>query len=466
MIDLISERAGGEVVACNDEFFAEAANLIKTSDPIANDEYTDRGKWMDGWETRRRREPGNDWCVIALGIPGLVRRVTLDTSHFTGNYPARFSLDAAARGPGDPVWTELIGLTDLEGDTIATFDVTDRHRVELVRLNIYPDGGVARLRVEGEPIPAMPQVCPQGQTDLASALAGGEVVDASDLHYSHPANILRPVDPAGMWDGWETRRRRDDGNDWVIVRLGLPGRVEAATIDTRFFKGNAPGWVSLETSSGGSEWVTVVDHVPVGADQVNDVVLEKPADTEMVRLSIYPDGGVARLRLLGVPRQEAATAIRLRYLNSLFDQAARGFFSTACKSTRWVQGMLAGRPFPSIDAVHDHARSCFDTLDEEDWLEAFAGHPRIGEQGDAIANREQAGAAGHEQELAQFNTEYEERFGFTYIVYATGKTGDELLDLARGRLGNSRAEELSVAAGEQREITTTRLRRMLCQEVT
>ena len=153
MIDLISDRAGGQVLAYNDEFFAPAANLIKAADPVANDEYTDRGKWMDGWETRRRREPGHDWVVVRLGIPGRIRRVVVDTSYFTGNFPERFSLDAS----GDPdletaTWTELIGPTPLEGSSVAEFEVTDPHRVEMVRFNIYPDGCVARLRVEGDAI--------------------------------------------------------------------------------------------------------------------------------------------------------------------------------------------------------------------------------------------------------------------------------------------------------------------------
>ncbi|HEU4894218.1 MAG TPA: bifunctional allantoicase/OHCU decarboxylase, partial [Acidimicrobiia bacterium] len=201
MIDLISERVGGRVVACNDEFFAPAINLISSHAPVANDDYTDRGKWMDGWETRRRREPGHDWVIVQLGIPGRIRSVTVDTSYFTGNYPEQFSLDATGGDDPEGEWVEIIPRTGLEGASVAEFAVEDPHRVVMVRLNIYPDGGVARLRVEGDPVPQFDEVCPEGEIDLASALVGGEAIDASDLHYSPPSNLLRPGPSAGLWDG-------------------------------------------------------------------------------------------------------------------------------------------------------------------------------------------------------------------------------------------------------------------------
>jgi allantoicase len=468
MIDLISDRAGGQVLAYNDEFFAPAANLIKAADPVANDEYTDRGKWMDGWETRRRREPGHDWVVVRLGIPGRIRRVVVDTSYFTGNFPERFSLDAS----GDPdletaTWTELIGPTPLEGSSVAEFEVTDPHRVEMVRFNIYPDGGVARLRVEGDAIPAMQLVCPEGETDLALSSVGGEVIDASDVHYSHPSNVLRPTSSVGMWDGWETRRRRGPGHDWIVVRLGLRGQVNRLVVDTTHFKGNAPGWVSAELSDDGISWSMVADRVPVSPDQVN-VIETAPGAGSRLRLSIHPDGGLARLRVLGTPSVETAGARRAEYVDSLFPGPAHSFFHAACGSKTWVDRMMERRPFGSVEALLREADLVFAGLDESDWLEAFGGHPRIGERGDATANREQSGTASATREtireLIEVNRRYEDKFGFTYIVYATGKTAEEMLQIARDRLDNQREQEIAIAAGEQRKITATRLRRMLCQE--
>ena len=469
MIDLISERVGGRVLACNDEFFAEAANLLKASPPTANDDYTDRGKWMDGWETRRRRDSGHDWCVLALGIPGKVGRVVVDTSHFTGNYPEEFSLEGSGDGdPEEAEWFELIPRTGLSGDSVATFEVASTARLAMVRLNIFPDGGIARLRLEGDPVPDVAAICTDGLVDLASSAVGGEVIDASDLHYSHPSNVLRPTRPAGMWDGWETKRRRDEGHDWIVVKLGLPGDIVELDVDTAYFKGNAPGWVSAEVSSNLAVWRRVVDRVPVEPHQHNRITLGTAESGSHLRLSIHPDGGLARLRVMGRPEHTVAGARCVDYLNSLTERQALRFFERACGSSRWAREVTARRPYPSVAAVLDTAESVFDSLVESDWLEAFGAHPRIGERGDGVANREQAGTATASRttlrDLVEVNRRYEEKHGFTFIVYATGKNADEMLEIARERLDRERDDEIVNAAGEQRKITRTRLARMLCQE--
>ena len=473
MIDLLSAGVGGRVVELNDEFFAEAVNLINEAAPAWKEgEYTDSGKWMDGWETRRRRDPGHDWCVLALGLPGRVQRVTVDTSFFTGNFPEEFSLEACGAGAddrlGEAQWVELIPVTGLAGDSVAVFEVTDPHRVTHLRLNIFPDGGVARLRIDGEPIPGREQVCPGGVVDLASQVVGGAALEASDTHYSHPSNLLRPTASRGMWDGWETRRRRGPGHDWAAFRLGLPGVVETVVVDTTHFKGNSPGWVSLDFSDDGVRWSSVVDTTPVGADALNQVAIDPSRHTAFVRLSMHPDGGVARLRVMGRADSDAAGVTRLAYLNSLYPPEAHRFFHTACASTTWAEEMAAARPFAGLEDLFDRAGRAFDRLTGADWAEAFAGHPRIGERGDATANGEQGGTAGASDrtlgELAEVNRAYEERFGLTYIVYASGKTAEEMLAIARSRLGNTKEEEIATAAAEQRRITDTRLRRMTCQE--
>ena len=462
MIDLISDLAGGRVTDFNDEFFAEAANLIKATPPVWKEgEYTDHGKWMDGWETRRRRDEGHDWCVVALGIPGRIRRVTVDTSFFTGNYPEQFSLEVS---PGNDQWLEAVAKTALDGDSVAVFDVDVPGRVEAVRLNIYPDGGVARLRVEGDPIPAMQAVCPDEAIDLASARLGGTWLEASDFHYSPPSNLLAPTESIGMWDGWETRRRRGPGHDWATFRLGIPGVIDRFVADSTHFKGNCPGWVSIDVSEDGDTWERVVDHVEVSPHNVNELTLKEPTHASFVRLCMHPDGGLARFRVLGRADPDAAGDVRIEYLNALFDGAAESFFKTACSASRWVQLMVASRPFSKVDDVRTGAESAFDELTEEDWLEAFAGHPRIGERGNETEQSEQAGSLGYEAELAEVNAAYEQKFGFVYLVYATGKSGPEMLEIARDRLRNTREEEIANAAGEQRKITATRLAKMLCQE--
>lgn len=473
MMDLLSAGVGGRVVACNDEFFAEATNLLKEEAPFWDkDRYVDTGKWMDGWETRRRREPGHDWCVLALGIPGLVRRVTVDTSHFTGNFPEAFSLEACGvdldERLDEAVWHEVIPRTLLQGDSVATFDTDFGWRVTHLRLNIYPDGGVARLHVEGTTVPAMGIVCPDGATDLAAAVVGGEASGASNAHYSHPSNMLKPIAPRGMWDGWETKRRRGPGHDWATFRLGLPGIVESVVVDTSYFKGNAPGWVSLDVSEDGMIWDEAVGHADVRPHAANHVSLEQPRHASMIRLNIHPDGGVARLRVMGRADEDAAGRLRMAYVDALFPDAARRFFRTACGATRWVEAMAHARPYGSVESLFAAAQSAFAELAEPDWLEAFAAHPRIGERGDAVSSKEQAGASSASREiirrLADVNRDYEERFGFIYIVLASGKTAEEMLAIAEARLANSREDELVAAAAEQQKITMRRLRQMTCQE--
>ena len=476
MVDLASARYGGEVIWCNDEFFAPASNLISPAAPVWREgEFTDHGKWMDGWETRRRREPGHDSCIIRLGLPGIVDAVTVDTSYFTGNYPESFSLDACGADSnrlGGAEWVELIPPTPLEGNTTATFDVRDDHRATHVRLNIYPDGGIARLRVEGRPVPDRDRVCPEeGLVDLADASLGGCCIDCSDAHFASPDNLLSPTEPEGMWDGWETARRRGPGNDWVVVDLGLPGTIDLVDVDTRFFKGNAPGSVQIETWGPDGKWRPACDPVAVAAHEINRIELAAPVEAERIRFNIFPDGGVARLRVWGRPRAESLAAVRMLYVNSLFDQEARSFFRTACAADRWVETMVAGRPYTSAAHLYATADEAFRAMEADDWLEAFAAHPRIGERrghqnaaGEAMSSREQAGVGDAvRHELAELNRRYEEKFGFTYIVRAAGRTGEEMTELARARLANDPKEEIEVAAGQQREITMLRLRRMLCQ---
>ncbi|HLF44081.1 MAG TPA: allantoicase [Acidimicrobiia bacterium] len=472
MVDLISSAVGGRIVEFNDEFFAPASNLISPGDPVSSSEYTDRGKWMDGWETRRRRDPGHDWCVIALGVPGRIEHVTVDTSFFTGNYPESFSLEACGEDEderlADAEWEEVLSRTPLSGDSRASFVVDNPHRLTYVRLNIFPDGGVARLRVEGTPVPSRSQVCPgEDPVDLLSMLVGGEAVNASDVHYSPPSNLLRPTEPAGMWDGWETKRRRGPGNDWVELRLGMPGMVDTLVVDTRHFKGNAPGWVSILVSEDGMGWEAVLDRVAVAPHDVASLDLPVPTHAGYLRVDIHPDGGLARVKALGRPDREVLAEKRVVYLNSLTESAARRFLRTACASGSWVASMLAQRPFAGLRDIHTGAENAFDLLEEADWLEAFSGHPRIGETGDEAANREQAGVQAAEKNtleaLAEANRAYEDRFGFTYIVYAAGKTAEEMLAIAESRLGRPREHEIEVASREQRAITTTRLRSMLCE---
>ena len=314
--DLASERLGGEVVAANDDFFAPKESLIKPGKPEwREDEYTDRGKWMDGWETRRRREPGHDWAIVKLGIPGIVRGVLIDTSFFTGNYPEHASIDACAMDepvPGERIvrddipWRPLLAKSALEGDAVNEFAIEGEDRVTHLRLNIFPDGGVARLRVHGEVVPDERLFEEDSPVDLAAMANGGFVLSCSDMHYGNRQNLIIPGSSTHMGDGWETKRRRGPGHDSAIVRLARRGVIERIELDTDHFKGNAPGSAMLECCDAGDSfdaekaaWEVLLPNTPLEADARHkwDDLPGKPATH--VRLNIYPDGGVARLRLFG-----------------------------------------------------------------------------------------------------------------------------------------------------------------------
>ena len=306
--DLAAERLGSAVVEANDEFFAAKEGLIRATAPVWREgEYTDRGKWMDGWETRRRRTPGHDWATIRLGAPGIVRGVVIDTAFFTGNFPESASVDGCADGVGHPgsEWFPLLPNVRLVGNAANAFAIdTATRRVTHVRLNIFPDGGVARLRVHGEVVPDL--VERKEQLDLAALLNGAVLIDCSDMHYGNPQNLILPGASTHMGDGWETRRRRGPGHDWAIIRLAHRGVIQRVELDTDHYKGNAPGRSMIEAcdAAEGFDAATATwrELVPESPLEPNARHRWEPVESQVathVRLNIYPDGGVARLRLFG-----------------------------------------------------------------------------------------------------------------------------------------------------------------------
>ena len=310
-VRLEQPRLGSQVVFATDEFFGARERLIDPEDPVfVPDRYDDHGKWMDGWESRRKRGPGHDYCVIRLGGPGVIHGFDVDTSHFTGNYPPEISIEACASEDAVPEegWVELVPRTAVGGDAHHYLDARDDTVFTHVRLHIHPDGGVARLRIFGEIRADFTGV--DGYVDLAALEHGGRPLSCSDEHYGSVHNLLAPGRATNMGDGWETARRRGPGNDWVIIALGQPGVIERAEIDTAHFKGNYPDRVSLEAALFGSdadagndstEWRTLLPEAKLKMDQQHyfDDELENIGAVSHVRMSIYPDGGVSRLRLFG-----------------------------------------------------------------------------------------------------------------------------------------------------------------------
>jgi allantoicase len=324
LVDLASERLGAAVLTASDDFFAPKENLLKPSEPIfIEGKYTDLGKWMDGWESRRRRTPGFDWCLIRLGLAGRIRGIVVDTSHFKGNYPEHCSLEACAIDgvvtveqltDASTVWTEVLPQSKLEGDSRNPFSIADEHRYTHLRFKIYPDGGVARLRVYGEVVPDWERLQRRGgEIDLAAVEHGGLVLSCSDMFFGHRHNLIMPGRALNMSDGWETKRRRGPGHDWTVIRLGKRGRLRRIEVDTAHFKGNFPESCSLEgcdapleaaadPASASIEWKEILPRTPLQAHTrhfFEDEIKDAGALTHL-RFNIYPDGGVSRLRAFAI----------------------------------------------------------------------------------------------------------------------------------------------------------------------
>jgi allantoicase len=313
LADLASERLGAAVLAANDEFFAPKESLVKPAPAEWRaGEYTERGKWMDGWETRRRRDGGDhDWCIVRLGARGTVQGVDVDTSFFRGNFPESCAIDAGDVNGLPPIdevvrtgWREIVPRSSLTGDSHNLIAVEGARPATHLRLRIFPDGGVARLRVYGEVVPDWDRLRRHGDVDLAAVEHGALVLACSDMFYGSRHNLIMPGDATHMGDGWETKRRRGPGHDWTVVRLGAAGTIRRAEVDTRHFKGNAPGACSIDASRDQQDWKELLPRTPLQPHtrHLFEGELRSIGDVTHARLNIFPDGGIARLRLFGRPK--------------------------------------------------------------------------------------------------------------------------------------------------------------------
>ncbi len=314
--DLADRAQGGAVVAANDEFFAARENLVLPWPAVARPDFGHKGKEYDGWETRRRREPGEDWAIVRLGMPGVVAGVVVDTAFFLGNYPPQASVQAVAV-EGHPSaeelvaadWQPLLPRVDLAGGTANAFAVEPGRRVTHVRLTIHPDGGVARFRVHGTAVPD-PRLLDAGPFDLAALENGGRVTAVSNAFYGSPHQLLGRGDAANMGGGWENARRRDGGNDWVQVQLACEGVVALAELDTSWFLGNAPGSAALTGATADGAEVELVARTPLQPDTRHRFLVDGAPGVVAVRLDVFPDGGMARLRLWGRATEAGRAALQ------------------------------------------------------------------------------------------------------------------------------------------------------------
>ncbi|HHL31399.1 MAG TPA: allantoicase [Oceanospirillales bacterium] len=313
LIDLAAERTGGKTLETTDDFFAEKENLLKPGRGIfIADKYTDRGKWMDGWESRRKRVAGHDWVSIQLGLRGTIAGVDIDTNHFLGNHPPFASLEAACvnGNVNENDWQEILPKSPLQPGSQNLFAIDSRRQWTHVRLHIYPDGGVARLRIYGEVKPDWTQVSKEQMIDLVAVENGGRVVSCNDMFFSDKGNLIMPGRGANMGDGWETKRRREAGHDWSILKLGHKGKIANIEVDTCHFKGNYPDRCSLEYICNNDvdddelenqDWQPLLPEMKLSADKqhyFDQQILAHQAVTHL-RFNIFPDGGISRLRING-----------------------------------------------------------------------------------------------------------------------------------------------------------------------
>lgn len=316
--NVASPRFGTRVTETSDDFFAAKERILTDADPVfIADKYDDHGKWMDGWESRRRRDGGHDWITIRLGAPARLHGVDINTSFFTGNYPPGAELQACGSKGDQPDgnWVDILERVDLAGDSANIFAIDSDETWTWLRLNIYPDGGVARLRLWGEAVPDWS--AQTGEVELSALCNGGRVIGFNDAHYGDVWAILAEGRGINMGDGWETRRRRQPGHDWLVMALGARGTISRVEIDTAFFRGNFPDGASLQVADlssnadvqldaeeGGNttQWTELLPRQKLTADTIHHFGADKLTQVgpvTHVRINIYPDGGVSRLRIFG-----------------------------------------------------------------------------------------------------------------------------------------------------------------------
>ncbi|MGW6025533.1 allantoicase [Streptomyces sp. NPDC055099] len=332
--NLADRQLGAGVIAANDEFFAMRENLLLAHPAVFDPEhFGHKGKVMDGWETRRRRgvsgehpwptADDHDWALVRLGAPGVVRGIVIDTAHFRGNYPQAVSVEGTSVD-GSPTpeellsddvkWTTLVPRTAVGGHAANGFAVDLEQRFTHLRVNQHPDGGIARLRVYGEVVADPKWLAALGTFDVVALENGGQVEDASDRFYSPATNTIQPGRSRKMDDGWETRRRRDNGNDWIRYQLVGQSEIRSVEIDTAYLKGNSAGWAALSVRDGeDGEWVEALPRTRLQPDTNHRFVLDAPVVGTHVRIDIFPDGGISRLHLFGSLTEAGQSRLTARH---------------------------------------------------------------------------------------------------------------------------------------------------------
>ncbi|KAJ7268746.1 allantoicase [Mycena haematopus] len=327
--ELSSVAIAGRVISVSDDFFAEAFHLLLVEPaPSLKGQFGPKGALYSGWESRRHN-PAYDWCIIQLGTSGSVSGFDIDTSHFNGNEAPEVSVDvlsgAVSEEPGqeDSRWVEVLPKQALGPNSRHLFRIPETTGVNFVKLNMYPDGGIARFRVYGQVIATHPQD-PAEVFDLAHVFAGGRVEFTSDQHFGVGSNLILPGRGKDMGDGWETKRSREKGHkDWAIIKLGAPGAPEHVEIDTAHFKGNFPESCELHALANPGnadwtredhEWTMILPRTKLGPHRQHYFQLENVEGRHYthVKVTIHPDGGIKRVRIFGTKTEGSPSTTKTK----------------------------------------------------------------------------------------------------------------------------------------------------------
>ncbi len=313
-VNLASPKLGTKVMSFSDDFFGKVSRMLNDKAPqFIEDKYDNHGKWMDGWESKRRRDGGHDWAIIKLGSPGKVYEIEIDTSFFTGNYPPFASIQglySEKKPDHNDDWKIILKKQKLQGDKVHNFKVKSA-KVNYIRFQIFPDGGIARLRLLGH-VEIDLEKFKNKKTELSSLNLGGKIIAYNNAHYGDVSALLTSGRGKTMGDGWETRRRREPGNDWIIIKLAKSGIIEEIEIDTAHFKGNFPDKASISAAffdekekvssiiKQNKNWKEILPPTKLKADKIHRFKkIIRTDEVNYVKLNIFPDGGVSRFRVFG-----------------------------------------------------------------------------------------------------------------------------------------------------------------------
>lgn len=484
-IDLASDRLRGHVLAVSSEIDGSARRLLQSSCPSALFEGNKRlQETSDAWSTRRRSS-GHEWVIVRLGVPGLVRELVIGTRGVGTDCPGFASVEGCVAPHGalpDELdgWVELLPKSTIKGDCQNRFDVLSRQRFTHLRLNVYPDGAVSRFRVLGE---ALPDWAATGRAfppylDLAAGRNGGLVVSSSATAIGKASHLNAPDSALSGQDGWVTERRREPGCDEAAIRLAARGRIRMAVVDTHHLTDHAAPAMSLDAATGWEQpeegdWFEIlpVQRLLPDTEHIFDSGFHEHDDVRWVRLKLHPDGGVSRLRLWGEVSPGGVLESRLLYLSACGEPELHGIFMAVCHSVKFANELCDMAPFESVADLQRKGATAWSRCREKDWKESLAGHPRIGQKasGNDLASRwsrgEQSKAATPDEavkaELAARQAEYEEKFGFIFLICASGRSSGEILAALNERMEQAPERELQTVAEELAKIIHLRLEKLL-----